>query len=163
MIWLWTPAFVPNTLGEVFIPDFEELVDEVDWEVKREFITLHNPAYITNYTRPGKVIIKRSMNDTVYTYVKYDRRNTAHLQIKLTFDHLTSDRMEALKHFLLSSEGQYIGYADPDGNCFACELLNPETAITRDHPGQTWGDDGETIVSEWGNAELELLLIKEGT
>ena len=163
MIYLYTPAFIPDSLGQVYVPDLDDLEDTpVDWGTSRSFIMLHDPDYVQGYSRPGKVIMRRSMNDTIRTYVTHDRKLTSHRQITLRFNHLTTDRMKALEHLLISTEGKAIGYCDPDGRFYAALLLNPETAIVVDNGGDTWGDDGEPIVSEWGSAELQLLLIKEG-
>lgn len=161
MIWLYTPAFVPGSLAEVNIPDLEDISDEeINWQVPRTFVKLHDPDYLEGIKKPTRTVLKRSMNDTIRTYVVYDRAVTRHFDFTLRFDHLTTNRMKALEQFILNSEGENIGYKSPRGNFSSCLLLNPDALITVDHPGVTWDANGEEIISEWGNVELQLRVIK---
>lgn len=161
MIWLYTPAFTPGSLQEVNEPDLADVDDSVlDYSEARTFIKLHDPAYLADLKKPRKVILKRSMNDTIRTYVVYDRKGTSHYDFVLRFDHLTTNRMKALEHFVLSSEGANIGFRSSGGYFAACTLLNPDMLITVDHPGTMWDSQGNEVVSEWGNVELQLRVIR---
>ena len=163
MIWLYTPAFVPGSLGEIYIPDLTNEDNDsttFDWEVKRTFVKLHDPDWVSDIQKPTKVTLRRSMNDTVRTYVTYDPVTMNHHDIVLRFDHLTTNRKEALEQFLLNTEGQNVGYKSPRGNFAACLILNPDVLLTVDHPGDTWDEDGNPIISEWANVELHLRVIK---
>lgn len=167
MIWFYYPAFVDSTLNtlrefsEVEIADLTALDDsEIDYDQPRHFVKLHDPDYVTEIKPPTRTILKRSMNDTIRTYVEYNRSNTNHYDFALRFDHLTSNRMKAIEHFLLSTEGKNIGYKSPRGNFGAVLVLNPDTLITTDQPGNTWDNTGVPIVSEMGNVEIQLRLIQ---
>jgi len=167
MIWLYYPAFADstlNTLREFSSGEIEELKllddSEIDYDQPRHFVKLHDPDYLTEIKPPTRTILKRSMNDTIRTYVVYNRQNTKHYDFSLRFNHLTENRMQAIEHFLLSTEGKNIGYKSPRGNFGAVLVLNPDTLVTTDQPGHTWDNDGAPKRSEMGNVEIQLRLLQ---
>lgn len=167
MIWLYYPAFEDASLNVMRQFDAGEIAalkalddSELDYSQPRHFVKLHDPDYLQEIKPPTRTVLRRSMNDTIRTYVIYNRKNTKHYDFSLRFDHLTTNRMKALEHFMLSTEGKNIGYKSPRGNFSACLVLNPDTLVTTDHPGNTWDMVGDPKISEWGNVEIQLRLIQ---
>lgn len=150
MIWLYTPAFEIGSLSTIHIPSDQSDVD-INWGQSRSFIKLSDPDYFDQIQKPYKVVVKRSMKDTIRTYTQYDRHGTDHLTYVFKWTALTENRLRAMEQFILCTEGQYIG-VQMNGNFAACKIMSQNITLIRDSPSH---DN-----SEMGSSELTLELIK---
>ena len=133
MIYFWFPGFQDNT-QEIDTSKVTGTWNDYTQDLSsvRDKTLLRNPDWITDLTKDSKIIIKRSMNDTVRTYITNDRQNMDYRMCTLHFAGLRKERRLALEHFLLCAEGNYIGYKDPYGVCHICIIGPNDLSFTVD-------------------------------
>ena len=137
MIYLWFPGFQESKqdidISKVNTPwnDLYTPLGPFEITAIRDKIILHNPVWMTDVAKPQEVIVKRAMNSTMRTYVRYDRyANMNYRTAALRFENLFNERKKALEHFLLCAEGHYVGYKDPYDQFHIVLVLTSDVSMT---------------------------------
>jgi hypothetical protein len=166
MIYLWFPGFIKNTqevdISLVVTPwnDYQQDVTTI-----RNRIQLRDPNWITDVIKQQNIQIRRSMNDTVRTFVTNDRKNMDMRECTLHFENVRKERRVALEHFLLCAEGGYIGYKDPYGKCHVLLLGPSDTPIvTQGRAGGGVIPDGnalKTIEDEVSTIDINVIFVRD--
>ena len=161
MIWLWTPGL--NTDRSIADPpvDLTNMANDRDIPITapRTHIILRNPDYIDDIKKPFSITTRRSMNDRVRSYISRDRLDMSAYTMTLAFHDLHIERREALEHFVLSSDGQYVGYQDPVGRKHVGFLDAPETTFTSEGRDQMYDNEGFRRESYISTTSLTLYLL----
>jgi len=164
MIYLWFPGFQEDSY-EIDTTPIDAPWDDRDWplDTVRNKIQMKNPDWVSDIQRVYNVIMKRSMNGVIRTYIKRDRANMEEYEITLSFKDIRYERRLAMEHFLLCAEGKYVGYRDPDGFDHVCKLLPGEWQFTAVGRAAGVGQDGDTCEDEHHTFDIRLRIVRNAT
>jgi hypothetical protein len=168
MVYMWFPGFQENSqnidISKVEVPwnDQYEPIGPFSIAAVRDKIAIRSPNYITDLTKSNDIIVHFSMCSTLRTTIKSDRYNMDLRQCTFHFENMTKERRKALEHFILCSEGHYVGYKDPAGNYHVLLIFASEVTFTSDK--RFAGDGPETnyvkAEDEASSMDLPVLFVK---
>ena len=144
MIWLWFPGFDEDRNIAAPPVDLTDLTNDQDIPITavRTHVVLRNPDYSNDIKKPYNMSIRRSMNDRVRTYITRDRAQLSAFTLSLSFRNLHEERRNALEHFILSSDGQYVGYKDPVDRMHVGHILDSDMNLQSDGRDAGRDEDG---------------------
>lgn len=149
-VWFWYPGLTENRTVESPPVDLTDPDNDrnLSLSTPRATLILPNPDFTTDITKPPVVIVRRSMSDTIRTYVKRERTGFSVYTLSLAFDKLNSERARAVEHFVLSARGKYIGYKSVDDRYHAGFIQPEDVEITAYGPRRGYSIEQEAEVKD---------------